>query len=491
MPLPTEDLIAILPFIIAVTGGLTIILLDLFTRPEVTRAYLGGFALVFLGAMLLSCAVNIGAITHVAFFGSVVSDDLSRSLTIIFAVAAALAALIAMGRLPEKNTIRGEFYALLLFATGGASLLVQALDMVTLFIGLETLSIPAYILAAAVRADKRSTEAGFKYFILGAFSSGFLVYGIALIYGATGSTVFSKISEAAANGAWAENPLLVVGFLMVLTGLCFKIGAAPFHMWAPDVYQGSPTSATAFFATGIKAAAFTALIRLLYVAVPGMKTGIGELESVGWYPLVQGLAILTMTAANLTALVQTDVKRILSYSSIAHAGYLFIGLLAGADGATAMLFYLAAYTFMTAGAFALVAYFEKLGAGTSLEEYRGLGRQNAVAAVVLSIFLFSLAGIPPTAGFFGKFYLFKVAVENDLTWLVVIAVLNSAVSAYYYLRIMVSMYMQSETEKTTSGFKASLPIALAVAICLYFVIAMGIFPIPYLDVAKASIASMF
>jgi NADH-quinone oxidoreductase subunit N len=277
----------------------------------------------------------------------------------------------------------------------------------------------------------------------------------------------------------------------VLTGIGFKIGAAPFHMWAPDVYQGSPTSATAFFATGVKAAAFTALIRLLFVAVPGMRSGTAELESAGWFPIIQGLAILTMTAANLAALVQTDVKRILSYSSIAHAGYLFIGLLAGQEGATAMLFYLAAYTFMTAGAFAIVAYFEKLGAGTSLEEYRGLGKSNPIAAVVLTIFLFSLAGIPPTAGFFGKFYLFKVAVEGGLTWLVVIAVLNSAISAYYYLRIMVSMYMQTETVKATASIKASIPIAFAVVICLYFVIVMGIFPIPYLDVAKASIASLF
>ncbi len=489
MPLPIEDLIAILPFLIAVAGGLSVIVLDLFTNPEAKRAYLGGFTLVFLAGMALSCVVNMGAVTHRAFFGTVVSDDLSRFLTIVFAVAASLASLIAMGRLPEKNTMRGEFYALLLFATGGAALLVQAQDMVALFIGLETLSIPAYILAAAVRSDPRSTEAGFKYFILGAFSSGFLVYGIALLYGASGGTGFSDIARAAANGAWTESPLLVIGALMVLTGICFKIGAAPFHMWAPDVYQGSPTPATAFFATGVKAAAFTALIRILFVAVPDMR--IGPEETGGWAPIIQGLAILTMVAANLAALVQTDVKRILSYSSIAHAGYLFIGLLVGQEGATAMLFYLAVYTFMTAGAFAIVAYFERLGAGTSLEEYRGLGRLSPLAAVVLSIFLFSLAGIPPTAGFFGKFYLFKVAVEGGFTWLVVIAVLNSAMSAYYYLRIMVSMYMQTETEMTPVGIKASLPIAFAVAICLYFVIAMGIFPIPYLEVAKASIASLF
>ena len=490
MQLPVEDLIAVLPFLIAVCGGLTVILLDIFTAPETNRAYLGGFSLVFLAAMALTAMVNFDAVTHVAFFGTVISDDLSRFLTLVFTVAAALAVLIAMGRLPESGTMRGEFYALLLFATGGASLLVQAVDMVTLFIALETLSIPAYIMAATVRSDIRSTEAGFKYFILGAFSSGFLVYGIALLYGATGSTGFDAIAKAAAE-QWTSNPLLTIGVLMLLTGILFKIGAAPFHMWVPDVYQGAPTTATAFFATGVKAAAFTVLIRILMVAIPGMRQGTGEFDAVGWYVLVVGLAILTMTAANLVALVQTDVKRILSFSSIAHAGYLFIGLLAGKDGAAAIIFYLIAYTFMTAGAFALVAYFEKQGAGWALADYRGLGRKSPLAAVALSVFLFSLAGIPPTAGFFAKFYLFKVAVDYKLAWLVIIAVINSAVSAFYYLRIMVAMYMEESEESTSSPISPSIAIAFAVAICLFFVLAMGLFPTPYLDAAKASIAVLF
>jgi NADH-quinone oxidoreductase subunit N len=362
--------------------------------------------------------------------------------------------------------------------------------MITLFLGIETLSIPAYVMASAIRDDRRSSEAGFKYFILGAFSSGFLVYGIALLYGACGSTEFQAIGKVAAEN-WTGNPYLVIGTLMVLTGFFFKIGAAPFHMWAPDVYQGAPTSATAFFATAVKAAAFTVLIRFLLEAVPDMRTGVGDLEVVGWYQIVLGLAVLTMVAANLTALVQTDVKRILSYSSIAHAGYLFIGLLAGAEGVAAILFYLVAYTFMTAGAFALVAYFEKKGTGTALDDYRGLGGKSPMAAVCLSVFLFSLAGIPPTAGFFGKFYLFKVAVDAGLTGIVVIAVVNSAISAFYYLRIMVAMYMQEKEEAAPSAIQPSIAIAFAVAICLFFVIAMGLFPMPYLDAAKASIASLF
>lgn len=488
-----EDLTAILPFLVAVTGGLVVVLLDAFTRPETTRRYLGAFSLVFLAGMVLGALAGAGAAPREAFFGLVRADDFSRFLSVLFAVAAGLATLIAMGRLPEAGAARGEFYALLLFATGGAALLVQAADLVALFIGLECLSIPAYILAASLRRDPRSAEAGLKYFILGAFATGFLVYGIALLYGATGSTNMTAIARAAAAGVWTDNPLLIVGAVLVFVGLGFKIAAVPFHMWAPDVYQGSPTPATAFFATGIKAAAFAALVRVLFLALPELRVGGAGLEHAGWFTLLQGFAILTMTVANLVALLQKDVKRILAYSSVAHAGYLIIGLLCEQGGAAAILFYLAAYTFMTVGAFALVAYFERAdadGGGTSLEEYRGLGRRHPAAAAAMSIFLFSLAGIPPTAGFFGKFYLFKTAIDYDLVVLVVIAVLNSLVSAYYYLRVMVSMYMQEE-DTARQGVRPSVAIAVAVGVCILFVLAMGVFPTPYLDMATTSAASLF
>lgn len=488
-PLYIDDLIAVLPFIIALCGGVGIVVLDIFSSPASKRAFLGGFTLLVLAGMAIAAASALGAPKDTAFFGSVVDDDFGRFLSILFAAAAALAVLTAMGRLPEENMMRGEFYALLLFSTGGAVLLCQSSDLVALFIGLETLSIPAYILAASHRGDSRSTEAGFKYFILGAFSSGFLVYGIALIFGATGGTGYDLIRAAAADG-WMNRPLLVVGILMVLVGMLFKIGAAPFHMWAPDVYQGSPTPATSFFATGVKAAAFAALARLLYQAVPAMAEGPVEIYALGWYPLMQGIAMLTMTAANLAALVQTDVKRILAYSSIAHAGYLFIGLLSDADGVSAMLFYLVAYTFMTSGAFAAVAYFERLGGGTALADYRGLGKKSPIAAVALSIFLFSLAGIPPTAGFFGKFYLFKTAMDHGLTALVIVAVINSAVSAFYYLRIMVAMYMESQ-ETDTPMPKSSLPVGAVIVICILFVLAVGLYPAPYLEAAVQAATSLF
>jgi len=485
--MPTgSDLMAILPFLVAVAGGLAVILVDLLMRPTASRKALGVVSLLFLAGMILACLVDVGKAPQSAFSNLVVADDFSRFLGVIFAVAAGLSGLMAIGRLPDQGAARGEFYALLLFATGGAFLLSQATDLISLFIGLECLSIPAYILAASLRRDPRSAEAGFKYFILGAFATGFLVYGIALLYGAAGSTQLSEIARLCASQPWTGNLMLVAGALLVLIGLCFKIAAVPFHMWAPDVYQGSPTPATAFFATAVKAAAFAALLRVLFLALPDMQGG-----DAGWAGLLGMLAILTMTVANLIALVQTDVKRLLAYSSIAHAGYLLIGLMCNQEGAAAILFYLAAYTFMTVGAFALVAYFEHKSGGTSLTEYTGLGRRHPVAAVALCIFLFSLAGIPPTAGFFGKFYLFRAAVNEGFIVLVVIAVINSMVSAYYYLRVMVAMYMEEETQTKPHAVKASFAIALAVGICILFVLLLGVYPTPALDAARSSVLSLF
>ncbi|RME30107.1 MAG: NADH-quinone oxidoreductase subunit N [Deltaproteobacteria bacterium] len=488
-----NDLLAVLPFLIAAAGGLAIILMDALSPPEVSRRFLGGFSLVFLGAMAASAAVTLGAARYPAFGTMVVADDFGRFFTILFASAAAIAVLVAMGRLPDRadgKAARGEFYALLLISCGGASLLAQATDLVSLFIAIETLSIPAYVLAALLRSDGRSAEAGLKYFVLGAFATGLLVYGIALLYGAAGSTEMSAVAKAAMAKPWTQNYLLAAGALLVLAGLIFKISIVPLHMWAPDVYQGAPTASTAFFATGVKAAAFAALLRVLTLPLAQLRMGGEGLEPAGWYVLLQGFAIATMTVANLTALVQRDVKRLLAYSSVAHAGYLLVGTLCGRAGAAAMAYYLLAYTFMTGGAFALVAWLERNGAGTSLEEYRGAGRRNPVAAVLLSVFLFSLAGIPPTAGFFGKFYLFKAAVDEGLVVLVVIAVLNSMVSAYYYLRVMVAMYMEPEGEPSAPVAPAA-PIVVAAAFCLVFTIALGILPSPVLRLATASVAGLF
>jgi len=480
-----SDLIAILPFIFAASGGLLVVLLDSFTHPESPRRFLGGFSLVFLGAMGLSAWLGDGA-PQLAFSGLVVADDFSRFLTILFALAAGLGALIAMGRLPEEGAARGEFYALLLFSAGGASLLAQAADLITLFLGLEMVSIPAYAMAASIRRDSRSAEAGFKYFVLGAFATGFLIFGIALLYGAAGGTSLAKIA-AAASGVWTDSPRLVFGALFLLVGLVFKIAAVPFHMWAPDVYCGSPTPATAYFAAGIKAAGFAALLRVLFVALPELKVGPGALERAGWHYVIMGLAYATMFVPTLVALVQKDVKRILAYSSVAHAGYLLIGLLAGKEGSAAILFYLTVYTFMTVGAFAIVAYFEHRDGGTNLADYSGLGKRHPYAAAAMAVFLFSLAGIPPMGGFLAKFYLFRAALANDLKWLTILGVMASLISAYYYLRVTVAMYMEQEQPaEDTPAVRPSAAVITVVAICLALVLVLGVYPVPVLAAAQAA-----
>ncbi len=488
-PLFVEDLIAVVPLIIAICGGLGVILLDIFAEPKTSRAYLGAFAAAAFAAMGIWAAFMFGQPAESRFFETIKDDDLSRFMTVLFAAAGVIASLAAMGR-QEENQLRGEFYALLLFSSAGAVLIAQAHDLITLFLGIETLSIPAYILAASDRANKKSAEAGFKYFILGAFSSGFLIFGIALLFGASGSFTYQAIAEATSKG-WTDSPLLIIGTLMVLFGLLFKVGAVPFHMWVPDVYQGAPTPTTALFATGIKAAALAAMFRLIFTAIPEMAESPIEDKTMGWYPLFQVVAIITMTAANLTALLQTDVKRILAYSSIAHAGYLLLGFLADKQGLSAMLFYLTAYIAMTAGAFIAVMYFEKTTKGTNLTDYKGLGRKAPLTAAAMSLFLFSLAGIPPTAGFFGKFYLFKAAMDQGLTILVVAALINSAIAAFYYLRIMVSMYMEPTTRQEPQEEIKAPTLTAAIILCAAAIPIMGVYPAPVLEAAIKAAACLF
>jgi NADH-quinone oxidoreductase subunit N len=488
-----NDLLAIAPFVCAVAGAVVIALLDAISPPQGSRRFLGSVALVFLGLMALAAFSDFGRGPWGAFYGMVVADGVGRLFTVIFVSAAALAVLAAMGRLDDGadgNSIRGEFYALLLISTGGATLLGQAADLVVLFLALETLSIPAYVLAAGRRSDALSAEAGMKYFILGAVASGLLLYGIALLYGASGSTSFSQLARAVQERSWSENFLFIAGAVLVVAGLLFKLAAAPLHMWAPDVYQGSPTPATVFFSTGIKAAAFLALLRVLFQALEQLRVGEAGLEQAGWFTWLQGFAIATMTVANITALVQKDVKRLLAYSSVAHAGYLLVGLLCRHDGAAALAFYLLAYTFMTGGAFLLVAWLESEKGGTSLESYRGLSARHPALAAIFSVFLFSLAGIPPTAGFFSKFYLFRAAVGEGLVELTVIAVLNSLVSAYYYLRVMVAMYMEPCNE-TAEPAPFSTHLAVAVAFCLVLVLLLGIVPAPALHLVERSLGGVF
>src|SRR5882762_2119719 len=339
-----------------------------------------------------------------------------------------------MDYLRRRGQESGEFYILVLFAAVGMVIMASANDLIVIFLGLETMSLSLYVLAGFFRSRIEAGEASMKYFLLGAFASGFFVYGIALIYGATGSTNLDKLGVAVAGGA-GRDPLLLIGFGLLVVGFGFKISSVPFHMWTADVYEGAPTSVTALIATGSKAAAFAALVRVLLQSLRPLQ---GE-----WTWLFWGLAVLSMTLGNVVAIAQQNLKRLLAYSSIAHVGYMLIGIVAGGSlGNGAVLFYLLVYTFTTAGAFGVILLLERGGEeAVGIDDTAGLATRHPLAALALALFLLSLVGIPPTAGFVGKFYLFGAAVRSGYIWLAVIGVLNSAVAAYYYLRLIVFMYI--------------------------------------------------
>jgi len=361
-------------------------------------------------------------------------------------------------------------------------LLASANDLLIVFLALELMSLSLYVLAGLFKMRLDSGEASMKYFLLGAFASSFLLYGIALTYGATGTTGFDRIAAVLATGS--RPPLIVVGLGLMLVGFGFKISSVPFHMWAPDVYQGAPTSVTALIATGSKAAAFAALIRLLGSALRASQP---DATVVLWV-----LAALTMTVGNVVALSQGNLKRMLAYSSVAHVGYMLVGLAVGGNqGASAVLFYLLAYVFTTIGTFGAITLSERAdGEAVDVKDYAGLARRNPVLAVTLALFLLSLVGIPPLAGFFGKFYVFGSAVRAGYIWLAVIAVLNSAVAAYYYLRVIVYMYMR-DAEGSSAVYAPSFAGTLALAVALAGIVLLGVMPAPFVDLAQAAVAPLF
>jgi NADH-quinone oxidoreductase subunit N len=417
-----------------------------------------------------------------AFSDMVLLDDYALFFNIVICYAAALVLLLSVDYLKRAGAESGEYYALVLFATTGMILMASANDLVVVFLALELMSLCLYVLAGLFKTRLTSAEASMKYFLLGAFASSFLLYGIALVYGGTGSTNLDRIAAALATGP--RSPLVEVGLALILVGLGFKISSVPFHMWVPDVYEGAPTSVTALIATGSKAAAFAAVIRLLGSAFRGAQPD--------WNMMVWVLAVLSMTAGNVVALAQSNLKRMLAYSSIAHVGYMLVGLVGGGGlGAGAVLFYLLAYVFTTAGAFGAILLCERAGEeAVGVDDYAGLGRRNPLLAGALTLFLLSLIGIPPFAGFFAKFYVFGAAVRAGSLWLTVIAVLNSAVAAYYYLRIIVYMYMR-EPEGEGGRYVPSFAGALALAIALVGVVLLGVVPAPFVDLAQAAVAPLF
>jgi len=405
----------------------------------------------------------------VSFQGMASADPIALGIDLVVLVATGLGILASVKYIPAVSQQVGEYYALLLLVAAGMMVMGSAMDLIVVFLSLEIFSLGLYILSGLNRNDARSSEAAMKYFLLGAFSSAFFVYGAALLYGATGSTQFAQIAASLANNQ-ADLNLLYPAMALLIVGFGFKVSLVPFHMWTPDVYQGAPTPVTAFMSVGTKAAAFAAFYRLFLFALPTQQ------PVWGWALAI--LAVLTMTLGNLAALRQTSLKRLLAYSSIAHAGYILVGLVAGSPlGIEGALFYLITYAFMNIGAFMVVMMLEKEGEmDADGNRLRGLAKRQPVLALIMAIFMLSLAGVPPFAGFFAKFFVFSAAVQGGWSWLAAIAMLNSAIGAYYYLRITVAMYFGEPTAETVVEPRRSGPATVGMVIALVFTVLLGFFP---------------
>jgi NADH-quinone oxidoreductase subunit N len=475
MQLLTNDWLSILPVLILSVWGMVLLIVELFV-PKERSSQIGWLSMLgIVGAMAASMALSANRLS--GFSGMIVLDPMAAFISLVGLLTTLLTVWTSLNYIRDRGIERGEYYALLLFSTSGIMLMAQATNLIVVFLGLELLSIPLYILAGFARPQLESEEAAIKYFLLGAFATGFLVYGIALVYGATGTTDLARLAEVAQTGKNAT--LLLVGAGLIIVGLGFKVAAVPFHMWTPDVYEGAPTPITGFMSVGAKAAGFAALLRVLLF-------GLGAVR-LDWMPVLAILSALTMILGNVVALTQTNLKRMLAYSSIAHAGYLLMGLAAGTGaGLSAVLFYLLSYTFTNIGAFAvLTALAQGKSEDQTFPQYAGLARKHPWLAAAMAFFMFSLTGIPPTGGFFGKYYLFLAAVDANLGWLVMIGVLTSVISAFFYLRVIVDMTMREPERETPSRIYPALVTTLAVTALGTLV--LGIWPGPWLQMAQAGL----
>jgi NADH-quinone oxidoreductase subunit N len=473
---------ALLPEIILSVAAM-IVLLSGVRRPspEGPAANASPMAWLSLGGILVAAVANgwLYGVTSVAEGTLVTVDPFRLFANWLFLLGAGLTVLISTPYVRRQRLQAGEFYALILLATVGMMFLGGTRNLILLFLGLETMSIAAYVLTAYNRRDRKSAEAGLKYFILGSFSSGFLLYGIALIWGATGSVYLPEIGATVEAGAGFTG-LLLAGMALLGIGFAFKVGAVPFHMWTPDVYEGAPLPSTAYMAAAVKAASFVAFVRVFMEAFPTLYEA--------WYPVMWWLAALTMVVANLIALTQASVKRMLAYSSIAHGGYLLVALAAANETATAgLLFYLLVYTVMTMGAFGIVMVVSGHGEDRlQVEDYSGFGWTQPALAVLFTIFLLSLAGFPGTGGFMGKIYLLQGAVESQLWTLAIILALATVVSYYYYLRVAWYMWMREAPAEDRAPVWAPIPLRAALVLSAGIVLYLGVLPGGLLDGALAS-----
>lgn len=481
------------PILVIALGALLLMLAEAFSQKRSGLAL--GTAMVFATGFAFSVGAWLYGVEDVPgkdFFSPwLVVDRFSLFFDGLLCLGGMLAALLAGGYLREHGLERGEFYSLLLFSTIGAMMVAAAGDALIVFVGLETMSIGAYAMTAFRRTSPRSAEGALKYFLLGSFAAAILLYGFALLYGATGHTDLAGIGAAVKAGT--RTPMIVIALVLVLVGLVFKISAVPFHMWTPDAYEGAPTPATMYMGAVVKSGAFAMLLRVLLTCFsdPGSMSW-----SAGWPPALAWIAVLTMTVANLVAGQQESVKRMLAYSSIAHAGYLLVGVVSTMhsmnQGGASVLFYLLTYSVSTAGAFgALILCGRKGAEAVTYEDLAGIGRRHPAAALAFSLFLVSLAGIPPTAGFFGKWFVFRAAIDSGFYTLTIVAFINSVIGVYYYLRVLVFMYMR----EPAAGAPIAIPmrsgyVTAALVLSAILVLVLGITPGTSLDMAVKA-ASIF
>lgn len=469
---------AIAPLLVLVGGALLLLIADSLKR----RAPLpGSYALVTTvtagGAMVLATPLwhrvqnaERGPFSTLGQAFGV--DGFSVFATFVICAAVILGGLLLDGWLRREGMDGAEPYVLTLLSASGGVMMASANDLIVMFLGLEILSIAVYVLAAMHLRKVTSQEAGVKYFVLGAFASAFFLYGIALTYGATGSTSIVDISSFLATTVLADDGLLLAGMALLLVGFAFKTALVPFHFWTPDVYQGAPSPSVAWMASGVKVAGFAGLMRVFFLAFPTHR--------LDWQPIVYALAVVTLIVGSVLAVVQTDVKRMLAYSSISHAGFVLIGVQAATgDGVQAALFYLAAYTFMVAGSFGIVTVVGRQGdVGHSLVDYRGLSKDRPVLALAFALFLFAQAGVPLTSGFFAKFYVITAAVDAGSTWLAVIAMVASVIAAFLYLRIVVAMYMEADDGDTRPSRRIPVPFAAGLALAISVIVTLGVGIVP-------------
>jgi NADH-quinone oxidoreductase subunit N len=479
--LSAADFGYLVPEMILAVAAMVVLVAEVLVPPG-RRGVLAGLAIAGLAATAIALVPLAGANTTIAG-GLIAVDGFALFFKVIFLLAAAFTVLMSMRFLDVEGARPGAYYFLVLAATLGMFFMASGKDLIVIFVGLETMAVSFYVLAGYLKPSRRSNEAAVKYFLLGTFSLGLLLYGMSLLYGVSGTTALRPM--AAALAAPGRDPRLVLAVILVVAGMGFKIAAVPFHMWAPDVYEGAPTPITAFLSVGSKAASFAMLLRIFFEGLPSLNAD--------WRLLFYTLSIITMTVGNIAALTQSNIKRMLAYSSIAHAGYLLIGVAAGTSrGIAAMLIYLFIYAFMQLGAFTVVALLRRRDViGDELKDLSGLYTRSPFAAIAMLVFMLSLGGIPPTAGFMGKFWLFGAAIatgERAMVWLAVIGVLNSAVSLFYYVRVVVFAWIKTETLGSPTTLSPALAVALAAGLAGTLI--LGVYPWPLFEFATASARSI-